>query len=242
MWYAKNTGDYNLGDYQADANGEEIFMLLGNMNYSFTAICAVLGNIYRECGYNPWQWETGFRTTTDYHSFSGGYGLIQWTPCWEYIDSSVAQSYSAYSPNFRDRPGTPQDGEAQILFMNYQIINGEWRTNPVGGGQYNAYLRELSAIGIDYTRFYNMTPTQFITGSGPNPNITYTRDDWLGAFATNYLRPTSWILARDFYKMSDAYNYWYEYFSGQPPTPDPPIPPEYKPHKMPLWMMINYNK
>lgn len=240
MWYAKNTGGYDLYSIEAEGNANEICNILTPLSYVLSAICAILGNIRRECDYNPWQWENNdIRTTSNYHSFTGGYGLMQWTPCYEYIDSSTAQGYSTYSPNFLDSPGTASDGDAQILFMNHQCLGNDWFAQTPGSNQYNAYLNRLSSIGIDYTRFYNMTFAQFKAGSGPQPNITYTRDDWLGAFATNYLRCNSYELADKFSKMSIAYNYWYEYFSGNPPSPDPPIPVLTK-HKMPVWMMIKY--
>ena len=245
-WYAKNTGYYSIGTTQADGNCTEIYNFLYPLGYSIESICAIIGNVNRECAFNPWLWEgNSFRSTENYRSFTGGYGLVQWTPCTEYIDSNVARSYSTYAPNFSNQAGQYHDGNAQINFVDYQIHTpGNWFT--ATGGQYNAYLYRLSEIGIDYTRFYNMTVQQFMNASGPNPNITYTYDDWIGAFATCYLRPTSTVLARDWYKMRDAYTYYYNYFTGSPPTPPtPPIPPGPVPpsitHHMPVWMMIDYN-
>lgn len=236
-WYAYKYGEITVLSEQ-QANATEIYNILYGYGYSLEAICAILANIKAESGYNPWQWEgDDVRTTSNYLSFSGGYGLVQWTPCWEYIDNSIAQGYSGYSPNFDNQQGTENDGNAQILFVNYQLFNGgNWIIQAPGSDQYNAYLNRLSEIGIDYTRFYNVTAGQFKAASGPNPGTVYTRDDWIGAFATNYLRPNSYALRDRWTKMTTAYDYWWEYFSGQPPTP--PTPTARK--GMPVWMMIDY--
>lgn len=260
MWHAKNVGGYSIGDTEANENCVEIYNYLNALGYTLEAVCAVIGNINRECGFNPWQWETWYGynsriTTSNYKYQSGGYGLMQFTPypptpypnTQPYVDSSIARANSYYAPNFYDRPGSPSDGNAQLYFMDYQIFTQqprEWFAQSPGSGQYNAYLNALANIGIDYTRFYNMTGTQFKNGSGPDPNIVYNKTDWVGAFATCYLRPTSTYLARDWNVMINAYDYYYNYLSGIPPTPpDPPIPPGPTPtthHKMPVWMMIDY--
>lgn len=261
MWYAKNTGGYNIGDAEANSNCEEIYNFLNSLGYAFEAVCAVIGNINRECGFNPWQWETWYGynsriTTTNYNYQRGGYGLMQFTPypptpypnIQPYVDSSVAQSYAYYAPNFYDRPGSPTDGVAQLEFMNYQMFDQsprEWFAQSPGSDQYNAYLNALSNIGVDYTRFYNMSAGQFKAASGPSAGIVYTRDDWIGAFATCYLRPTSTYLARDWNVMIDAYDYYYQYLQGYTPQPPgPPVPPEPPTPTarkgMPVWMMIDY--
>ena len=260
MWYAKNTGGYNIGDNEANENCKEIYNYLYTLGYAFEAVCAVIGNINRECSFNPWQWETWYGyssriTTTNYYNQDGGYGLMQFTP-WPatphpntqpYVDSPVAQSYAYYAPNFYDRPGSPTDGVAQLEFMDYQIFTQtprEWFAQNPSSGQYQAYLNALAGIGIDYTRFYNMTGAEFKAASGPSPSVVYTRDDWLGAFATCYLRPTSTVLARDWYRMTDAYDYYYQYLQGYTPVPPeppvPPVPPTPTRKRMPVWMMIDY--
>lgn len=267
MWYAKNTSGYNIGTTEANGNCTEIYNTLNSMGYSFISVCAIIGNINRECSFNPWQWENwyGYNTRivkninssgTYYRNQNGGYGLMQFTPypptphpnTQPYVDSAYAQQSSYYAPNFYDSPGSPTDGVAQLDFMDYQIFYQsprEWFAQTPGSNQYNAYLNALANIGVDYTRFYNMTNTQFKNGVGPNPNIVYGRDDFIGAFATCYLRPTSTYLARDWNVMTSAYDYYYNYLQGITPTPpEPPVPPvppiPDTDHHMPVWMMIKY--
>lgn len=261
MWYAKNTGGYNIGSDEANENCKEIYNYLNAQGYVLEAVCAVIGNINRECGFNPWQWENWYGynsriTTTNYNRQSGGYGLMQFTPypptpypnIQPYVDSPVAQSLIYYAPNFYDRPGSPTDGNGQLEFMHYQMFTqspSEWFAQSPNSGQYNAYLNALSGIGVDYTRFYNMTAAQFKIATGPDPNQVYYRDDWIGAFATCYLRPTSTYLARDWSVMTDAFDYYYLYLAGytpqppEPPVPPGPVPPQQR-RGMPVWMMIDY--
>ena len=269
MWYAKNTGGYEVGTTEANANCTEIYNVLNNLGYAFQSICAVIGNIYRECGFNPWQWETwygynsrivkySFNNGTYYRNQNGGYGFMQFTPypstphpnTQPYVDSAWAQQNSYYAPNFYDYPGSPTDGVAQLEFMDYQIFTQsprEWFAQTPGSNQYNAYLNALASVGIDYTRFYNMTGAQFKSFTGPQQGIIYNKTDFIGAFATNYLRPTSTYVARNWNDMVYAYDYYYTYLGGVTPTPpdppvpppDPPIPPTQREH-MPVWMMIKY--
>ena len=272
MWYAKNTGGYNTGSTEANDNCTEIYNVLNTLDggYNFIAVCAIIGNIYRECGYNPWQWENWYgynsrivkystSSGTYYKNQQGGYGLMQFTPypptpypnTQPYVDSTYAQGTGYYAPNFYDSPGSPTDGVSQLDFMHYQMFYQtpyrEWFAQTPGSNQYNAYLNALAGVGIDYTRFYNMTATQFKNGTGPQSGIIYTKEDFIGAFATNYLRPTSTEVARHWQDMINAYNYYHDYLSGITPTPpgppEPPgpgpTPPTQREH-MPVWMMIKY--
>ena len=268
MWHAKNTGYYNIGSTEANENCIEIYNSLNAMNFSFTAVCAVIANIYRECSFNPWQWENwyGYSTRivknnngngTYYRNQDGGYGLMQFTP-WPptphpntqpYVDSSVAQQNIYYAPNFYDSPGSPTDGVSQLDFMQYQIFyqtNSEWFAQPVGGNQYNAYLTALANINVDYRRFYDMTKADFRDGVNTQSSIVYTKEDFIGAFATNYLRPRSTEVASHWNDMVTAYDYYYTYLSGVTPVPPlPPIPPvpptPDRERHMPVWMMIDYD-
>ena len=141
-WYAKNTGYYGLGDPEADANALEIYYVLHDLGFNYNAICAVLGNIGYESGYNPWRWQSDYvvsTTQTSYINTQSGhaYGLLQFDPAgWvsgdplaqRYINNPAAMAYSNYGPNFANQPGNVMDGDAQLRWMNsYDIpVNGGW--------------------------------------------------------------------------------------------------------------------
>ena len=84
-WYAKTTGGYENYDIEAQGNATEIYYILTAKGYSLTAVCAVLGNMYKESGYNPFQWENDNIQPMVGYSSSVGYGLVQWTPPGEYL-------------------------------------------------------------------------------------------------------------------------------------------------------------
>ena len=233
-WYADPFRYFDRYDYRCTENATIIYTILtGNYNWDIYAVCAVLANIWRESSFNPWLWEhmSGYvnpryynsATVTDnYNYFPGGYGLIQWTP-WPatpypntqpYVDSSYAQLLINYAPNFADRPGNANDGEAQTHFIVYDMMTP---------GNYFAaslsyYQQPLLNVGVDITTFRNMSKTDFAAGTG----TPYTPTAYIGAFALNYLRPDANEVARRFSEMLDEFNHWYEYFSGHPPEPPEP--------------------
>lgn len=258
MWYAKNTNGYNTDTVEAKANATEIYNILYNLGYTVNSICAILGNIYKESNYNPWQWEGNqIKSSSNYRNYSRvGYGLVQWTPSYEYIDSTVAQSYSGYAPNFSDIAGSPDDGAAQTNFINYQLFNGgnyfwnQSRYNYYNYPQDDNWNPPMHWPSTNPPYFYYITgkDTNDFTGISANDfktDSSISIADLCGAFNLKYLRPHWYYAARDYNKSVTTANWWYDYFSGSPtpPTPPPPVPPTPVPdtiHHMPVWMMIKY--
>lgn len=233
-WYAKVYGGYEHYNSEAQQNATEIYNILSGLGYSLTAICAVLGNIYKESGYNPWQWQEDDIQPLNGYSSSVGYGLVQWTPPGEYIASTVAQSYSGYMPNFSDRTGSPNDGNAQTHFIDYQIYGttGNWFWNSSREQYYRSQF--LADTGIDIANVLPISKEDFKSG-----DPSHTMYEYCIAFSLEYLRPSYLYAGRDYFKAINEADYWWEYFSGQPPTPpEPPTPTER--NGMPIWMMIDY--
>lgn len=122
-WYAKPTGAYARDSVESFNNAVMIYSKLLNIGWEHNAICALLGNFEGESGYNPWRWESdNLLSSTDTEtiatSTTHGYGLAQFTPSGKYILSPVAQAYTTYAPNFSDVQGNPNDGDAQITFID----------------------------------------------------------------------------------------------------------------------------
>lgn len=116
-WHAKNTGGYSRTSQEAFDNAICTYAELSRRGWTLNAICAVYGNMEAESGYNPWRWESD--NVPSYPSMpSYGYGLPQFTPSSKYIDSAYAQAYTNYNPHWSDHTGSPDDGEAQIQFID----------------------------------------------------------------------------------------------------------------------------
>ena len=242
MWYAKNTGGYNIGTTEATANGTEIYGILNSLGYAIISIAAILGNIDGESDYNPWQWQdNNIQSTTSYRSNTGvGYGLVQWTPSTEYIDSSIARNYAYYNPHFSDRNGAATDGDAQTRFIDYQLFNGgNYFWNQSRRDYYHDWFLN---VGKDTDDFTSMTATEFKNGVLYNGVYNWTIEDFVGAFELKYLRPRMIEASARYWTTVNQAQWWYDYLSGiTPPTPpDPPVPPPTQREHMPVWMMIKY--
>lgn len=119
QWYAKKYGAYNRTDAEAENNATMIYNILTSLGWSLNPICAVLGNMEAESGYNPWRWEgDNVPYYSDAYGWGNGYGLVQFTPARKYIFDSNAQVLSGYAPNFYDVQGNASDGNAQMLFID----------------------------------------------------------------------------------------------------------------------------
>lgn len=122
-WHAKPTGEYQKEDIEAQENAALIYEQLSQYSWTMAAVAGFLANVGFEGVYNPWRWEHDIviSSTDSYNidvSRSHGYGLTQFTPASKYVWDSNAQQMSGFSPNYSDIAGTPQDGRAQIEFIN----------------------------------------------------------------------------------------------------------------------------
>lgn len=119
-WHTKVSGGYSIGTDEATDNAQEIrSILVSERGWSLNAVCGLLGNISAESGMNPWRWQSDAVGNSDGSPWtSKGYGLTQFTPASKYINSSYAQSYEGYGPNFSDKTGNINDGNAQIIFVD----------------------------------------------------------------------------------------------------------------------------
>lgn len=122
VWHAQSTGGYSETGNDAFENALCTYSVLAAQGWSLNAVCGLLGNIGHESAYNPWRWQNdNVLSTTDVSLIehgSIGYGLVQFTPAGKYIYSEAAQALGYYAPNFRDQAGNPNDGYAQLLYIN----------------------------------------------------------------------------------------------------------------------------
>ena len=123
-WQAKEIGAYSRESNEAITNAKLIYGILDNLGFTFAAVCGVLGNIGHESGYNPWRWGSDIVLPINTNAGTDtGYGLFMYTPPSKYLQNSVAQSYSTFAPHGSNATGSPHDGDAQVLFMEYYCIN-----------------------------------------------------------------------------------------------------------------------
>lgn len=121
-WYQKN--DY-LTDAEMEWNAKNVTVLLAMAGMSGEAIAAVLGNMQAESGVNPGVWE-------NHDPFTGGYGLVQWTP------------YTKYSDWWGD--GWEGNGDAQIKRIIFEMQNGlQW----IETGEYPMSFKEFWTSKFD---------------------------------------------------------------------------------------------
>lgn len=174
-WHAKATGAYLNTDQEAKDNAVAIYNTLHGMGYSYNAICAVLGNIGWESGYNPWRWQSDYVVSTTETNFINNqtghaYGLMQFDPAGQYINNATAQTYADYLPNFANRTGIPEDGNAQLMYMNY-LSGGYIRT-----AQYPLTFAEFKAsnLPVDYlTRAWCMNYERGFWNQAREDNALY---------------------------------------------------------------------
>lgn len=106
-WIAKN--DY-LSQSEMENNALLIWSFLGSRGWTIEAVSAVLGNMQHESTINPGIWESLV-------AYSGGYGLVQWTPYTKYSEWAGV--------------GWENNGNKQCERIVYEVENGlQWSANP----------------------------------------------------------------------------------------------------------------
>ena len=183
-WTAKVSGGYTTGSAESIANAVAIYQELTALGFSYNPICAILGNIGYESGYNPWRWQSDYivsTTQTSYINTQSGhaYGLLQFDAAGRYINNTTARGYPTYGPNFANSPGQVTDGAAQLRFMDQIDVQ------PYPGN--TAYIPTSS---------YPLSYAAFKTSTAGVSYLTY-------AWEYNYERGT-WNNLRETYAL-----YWY---------------------------------
>lgn len=236
MWYAKPTGGYSTTSDEAKTNATNIANVLTSQGWSVTAIAALLGNATGESGLNPWRWESDyipsiseFNNWTPQQASSHGYGLFGFTPASNYINANNESRFRiyGYSPNFSNSQGNALDGQAQTMYF-VETVQQNWTHN-----LYSYYEDDFANIGVDISTFYYATFNEFINANINGRDMTLA--ECVGAFELCYEKPADWAAANSYQSRVDSANYWYQYFTNEPPTPTPPIITR---HTLPIWMYL----
>lgn len=130
----------------------------------------------------------------------GGYGLFQWTPKSDLIEACSQLGIHPYT-----------DGSIQCHCLDGElyILRNQWYTS-------SAFIRPYYMSGAT-SDMIGITPDQFKTNSmGWNP------DKLAILFMTAYERPSYDPDTNHAEKRKAYANYWYDYYTGNPPTPPTP--------------------
>lgn len=97
-WAGADPHGYYQGQYRWDNsyllnNARVIFDQLYGYGWDRDSICAVIGNMARECRLNPAQTQDGY----EIGGTSGGYGLVMWTPQTKYTNWCRSANHSVES-------------------------------------------------------------------------------------------------------------------------------------------------
>ena len=229
-WNAKTYGKYTLSDNEGLENVDEIATLLqaisqfypSRPDWPIISIAALVGNICNEGGLNPWAWENDIVPTVQQFNnwqqqgtgSNHGYGLVGWTPPWNYINSNNAsQLYQwGYGPNFLDSAGQANDGDAQIMYIT-DVAPTYWQYRSASYiiNYYGWVLEDEGFSPEDIDDIANMTYADFIGGN-------YSVEVLTAAYMCKFEGPSAQYAHLD-RRLQDARTA-YEYLTGIHP-PDP---------------------
>lgn len=152
-WHCKSTGAYSRNSQEARENAIMTYNILYYLGWCLDSVCALLGNVEHESGYNPWRWQGDVVLpvgdprigTIGGSNTAHAYGYCQQDPAAKYIYRPYAQSLEFFGPNYSDQAGNPRDGEPQLRYIHWICSDpngGEWQST---GNQYKMPFADFIA-------------------------------------------------------------------------------------------------
>ena len=103
-------GNYYLSEAQMQGNAIEVYNFFAPRGWTLNAIAGMLGNLERESNINPGLWQS-----LNEGNYSGGFGLVQWTPATNYTNWANNNGYSITDP------------EGQMIWIDTRTVpEGQW--------------------------------------------------------------------------------------------------------------------
>lgn len=103
-------GNYYLNEAQMQGNAQRVYIFLSARGWRLNAIAGILGNMESESTINPGIWQS-----LNEGNYSGGFGLVQWTPATNYTNWASANGYDISDP------------DGQLLWIDTQTVpTGQW--------------------------------------------------------------------------------------------------------------------
>ena len=87
-------GNFYLTTEQMQGNAREVLSFFEQKGWSLNAIAGICGNMQSESNINPGIWQS-----LQEGNYSGGFGLVQWTPATNYTNWAGANGYGITDPN-----------------------------------------------------------------------------------------------------------------------------------------------
>lgn len=198
-WHCKNIGAYSRTSSYARENAQATYDVLNAIGWCLESVCALLGNVEHESGYNPWRWQSDqvLASTDTYnitHQTGHAYGYCQQDPAGKYIYSNYSQLQYGYGPKFSDTTGNINEGYAQLRYIHHVCEQGlpEWdKDNALAQG-----------LGLPFNDFIANTPNYTVAQLTRTFFGCYERGTWSNNRVT-------------------AAEYWYNQLGGYTPV-DPP--------------------
>lgn len=167
-------GNRYLNEQEMQHNAQIIYSILTSNGWTINSISALLGNMESESNINPGIWE-------NLTEFSGGYGLVQWTPYTKYSEWAGV--------------GWENNGDKECERIQYEVDNNiQWfgnqyapiTTPPLSFYEFTQSTESVGTLASYFLWYYehasNTDPTErisqaekwytFLTGVTPTPTPT----------------------------------------------------------------------
>lgn len=222
-WHAKRRYGYETDSVEAKDNAKMVMDILSSLGWGKAAVCAALGNFRAESDYNPWRWQGEVVLPVNDSRIGvvcgdntgNAYGIFQSDPAANYIYRQQAQSFPGYAPNYADRAGSPNDGTAQMHYLNWVCSN--YSDGSCGGWNEN-YRDAIPFSDFKVVQDYSRYPIGRLTK----------------IFHDGYERSATWDTTG--YRRTQAAMFWRDYFENYVP----PVPPTPTGRKLPLFFYLRY--
>lgn len=158
-WHNKQTGYYSRTSTEAYDNAIMVYNILSSWGWHRSSVCAVLGNMEVESGYNPWRWQgdsvpvegnSAYIGTNPSTNTNHAYGLMQFDPPYKYLHSN-ASTLPQFGINYSDRTGSTSDGYAQLWWThNMTVPTGQYIPTPSYTDTWDEFIHNTNNRGIAY--------------------------------------------------------------------------------------------
>lgn len=169
------TSSSSLTQEQMEVNATFIYRYLSIRGWTINAICGMLGNIQAESSLNPGRWQSD-----DVENYSGGYGLVQWTPASKYTSWCGSSDPSTMDNNLERIIYELENGEQYYQTDEYPLSFIEF-TKSADSPQYLAacFLKNYERAGVEVLELrqnYANNWYSYLTGVSPVVPINPTNN------------------------------------------------------------------
>lgn len=116
-------GNKYLTESQMQGNALEVYKYFAGKGWTLNAIGGILGNMEKESNINPGLWQS-----LKEGNYSGGFGLVQWTPATNYTNWANSNGYGITDP------------EGQMYWIDaLSASSGQWIATSAYSMTWSAY-------------------------------------------------------------------------------------------------------